>query len=75
MIRGIRRCLWMIGDVCLRWRLVLLLTAGLFAACGDKPVSDDSFEDLTDIGRIDELQEMFNQDLGAPRLILLLSPT
>ena len=30
---------------------------------------------LTDIQRIEDLQTRFNRDVGAPRLILLLSPT
>ena len=30
---------------------------------------------LTDIQRIEDLQSRFNRDAGAPRLILLLSPT
>ena len=68
----------MIGDVRrFPWprRLMLLLTAGLLAACGDNPVSVEPAQDLRDIGRIEELQEMFNRDVGVSRLILLLSPT
>lgn len=30
---------------------------------------------LTDMQRIEDLQTRFNRDAGAPRLILLLSPT
>lgn len=32
-------------------------------------------EHVTDISSVDQLQEAFNRDVGAPRLILLLSPT
>ena len=68
MIRDVRRFLW-------PCRLLLLLAVGLFAACGDNPVSVESSQDLRDIGRIEALQEMFNRDVGVSRLILLLSPT
>ena len=69
MIRDIRRFPW-------PCRLLLLLTVGLFAACSNNPVSvESSSQDLRDIGRIEELQEMFNRDVGVSRLILLLSPT
>src|SRR5262249_21945452 len=30
---------------------------------------------LTDLTRVDQLEAAFNQDVGRPRLILLLSPT
>lgn len=57
------------------WPLILLLATGLSAACGDDPVSDESSQVLSDLTRIEELREIFNRDAGAPRLILLLSPT
>ena len=57
------------------WPLILLLATGLSAACGDDPVSDESSQRLRNLTRIEELREIFNRDAGAPRLILLLSPT
>lgn len=57
------------------WPLVLLLATGLSAACGNDGVSDESSQELRDLARIEELKELFNRDAGAPRLILLLSPT
>lgn len=59
----------------LLWPLILLLATGLSAACGDDPVSDESSQGLRDLTRIEDLREIFNRDVGTPRLILLLSPT
>jgi hypothetical protein len=60
-----------------RWRwlvlaavVVLAIIAGVIGAL--KPSSSVT---LTDLNSIDELQARFNQDKGAPRLVLLLSPT
>jgi hypothetical protein len=30
---------------------------------------------LTDLHSVDQFQSLFNQDVGAPRLVLILSPT
>ncbi|MDE2889654.1 MAG: hypothetical protein OXR72_15720 [Gemmatimonadota bacterium] len=57
------------------WPLILLLAAGLSAACGNDTVSDESSEGLRDLTKIEELRRIFNRDTGAARLILLLSPT
>ncbi len=54
---------------------VVFLTAALLFACGNDSVSDEPGSDLRDIDRIEDLKAIFNRDAGAPRLILLLSPT
>lgn len=62
-------------------RLVLL--APLFGACGSVPAASTNTHPstavaapvLTDISSPEELKARFNQDVGMPRIILLVSPT
>ena len=60
-----------------RWRwltiscvFVAAIIAGVLGSL--KPNSDVT---LTELNNIEELRARFNQDKGAPRLILLVSPT
>ena len=68
--------------------LVVLLAAVLaVAGCGSgssdetgtpRPTTPSSKQDgvqLTDLTSVEQLRTRFNEDRGAPRLILLLSPT
>jgi hypothetical protein len=56
------------------------LILALFA-CGCEPLSRakggavEPGAELKDLKNLEELRKLFNQDKGAPRLILLLSPT
>jgi len=58
--------------------LCLLLTGGVVAPAqpgfGARAVAarDNA---LVDLGSLDQLRDLFNQRVGVPRLILLLSPT
>ena len=60
----------------LYFSLILVLLA-----CGCEPLSRakggavEPGAELKDSKNLEELQKLFNQDKGAPRLILLLSPT
>ncbi len=65
----------------LRSRLATLAIVLLFAlapaACAptdQKPQTEEPAV-LSDIHKIDDLQNRFDQDAGLPRLVLLLSPT
>ncbi len=63
---------------------ILLLFLAVLAACRsavDRPVSLASRDDpgttpavLTDLDRIDQLRDQFNEDAGKPRLLLILAP-
>jgi hypothetical protein len=48
---------------------------GLASALVGAFVSVAAAAELKDIRRIEELQALFNQDAGTPRVILLMSPT
>lgn len=56
--------------------LLLLLGLFIFYLPGLRPTRvDESTTPLTDLHSIEELQTIFNQAAGVPRLILVLSPT
>jgi len=57
--------------------IVAVLAVALFAG---KRIADNIIPDvpgvtLTDVHTIEDLRSRFNQDQGAPRLVLLVSPT
>jgi hypothetical protein len=60
-----------------RWRWLLLAAVAVLAIIAGVigTLSPSSSVTLTDLNRTDELRARFNQDKGAPRLVLLLSPT
>ena len=60
-----------------RWKWLLLALVAVLAIIAGvigtlKPSSSVT---LTDLSQTDELRARFNQDKGAPRVVLLLSPT
>lgn len=60
-----------------RW-LVALLVVGLVLAAGWwllGPVSPPKGVTLSDLGGVDQLKTRFNEDVGATRLVVILSPT
>lgn len=65
----------------IRWKrltiavAVMLATAGYIAYPHIKLAMSGQSVQLTDVSNIDLLQKQFNQDLGTPRLILVVSPT
>ena len=74
----------------LRVRFLVLILTLLFVACGAPPPATTSAPPasaatpqatavpapvLTDIHGPDDLKARFNQDVGVPRIILLVSPT
>lgn len=54
---------------------VLGLAVFLVKRISDSIIPDVPGVTLTDIHRIEDLRARFNQDQGAPRLVLLVSPT
>jgi hypothetical protein len=52
--------------------LAMLLGYALWLDAQRTPATQ---EQLTDLARLDDLRAQFNQDVGRPRLILLLAPT
>jgi hypothetical protein len=60
-----------------RARLAIAAWFLLCASCVpfQTPSQGGTGSTLTDLRSIDDLQTRFNQDSGAPRLILVLSPT
>ncbi|MGH9837589.1 MAG: hypothetical protein ACREEM_02270 [Blastocatellia bacterium] len=75
---------------CLNAMVCVLLTSSLFVSACERPsragvtdparnaaLPDATLPDaaLKDLQNLEELRTRFNQDKGAPRLILLLSPT
>ena len=49
---------------------VLVLATSLLAAAGCAAAGE-----LRDVGTVESFKARFNQDMGKPRLLLLLSPT
>jgi len=57
--------------------IVVIIALALFLGkrIADNIVPDVPGVTLTDVHTIDELRSRFNQDQGAPRLVLFVSPT
>jgi hypothetical protein len=55
--------------------ILSLLAGGCEISSIENVVAVAPAAELKDLQNLEELQKLFNQDKGAPRLILLLSPT
>jgi hypothetical protein len=55
--------------------LLLVVLVCAVAACAPASTAPPSTVSLQDLAGVDQLQTLFAQDTGKPRLILLVSPT
>lgn len=53
---------------------ILAILCVLVAGCSQRATPQE-LEALSDIETVDQLASDFNEDVGSPRLLLLLSPT
>ena len=68
----------------MKWAGLGLLLLIILAACSPQPASSERNSsvdeqqidvELRDLGSVQAFSEVFNEDIGKPRLMLLLSPT
>ena len=58
-----------------KWLVIAVVLVAAIIAGVIGSIKPDSNVVLTELNSIEELRARFNQDKGAPRLLLLLSPT
>ncbi len=60
---------------CWQWLVIATVAAAAIIAGVIGSLKPNSNVTLTELNNIEELRAHFNQDKGAPRLVLLVSPT